>query len=286
MAVLLSQEPYIKELLSRLDLQHIKEETSPAIAGTQHKLTKAMEASSVETKAIMASVPYREAVGALHWLCRATCPGIAHAVSTVAKFMQNPGPKHWKAVKRIYAYLKRTAHIPLTIKANGGLEIEAYTDADWAGDPDTARSTTGFLVFVGNTLVSWRSKMQLPWAQSATEAEYGAALLTSNEVIWWRNIIQQDNFAKPPLKPTTIWTDNEGARQSDHACAFDATKHWRIAFYTLRSRSQDNIVILKRVASAHNLADYLTKPVQPRVFVDLVGRALRADLKRSTSPAA
>jgi hypothetical protein len=59
--------------------------------------------------------------------------------------------------------------------------MEAFSDSDWAGCKDMARSTTGLMIFVGGTLVAWRSKAQRNWAQSATEAEFVAALAASNE---------------------------------------------------------------------------------------------------------
>jgi hypothetical protein len=74
-----------------------------------------------------------------------TRPDITHAVNEVSKFMQNPGQQHWVAVKRIMRYLNGTANKCLIFKNNHidinknnaiNLNVEAYCDADWAGDTD------------------------------------------------------------------------------------------------------------------------------------------------------
>ena len=54
----------------------------------------------------MKNVPYRSAVGALNWAVVGTRPDIAYAVGAASRFLENPGPEHWSAVKRIFRYLK------------------------------------------------------------------------------------------------------------------------------------------------------------------------------------
>ena len=209
----LSQAPYLDALIEKLGaLLRTAAATSPAAAGSKAKLTKCMEPSTDEERRRMEGVPYRADVGALLWMARATRPEISQAVRQVAKYMVNPGFAHCVAVKRIFGYLLRVRDSPFLIKADGTLRMEAFSDSDWAGCKDTARSTTGLMIFVGGTLVAWRSKAQrnCQWAQSATEAEFVAVLAASNECCWWRNILSEmwpDAFE--PDSPTVIWVDNE-----------------------------------------------------------------------------
>lgn len=62
----------------------------------------------------------------------------------------------------------------LHFSANSLLQLHAYSDANWAGDPTDRRSTTGFCFFLGDSLISWQSKKQTVTARSSTEVEYRA----------------------------------------------------------------------------------------------------------------
>ncbi|CAH9085930.1 unnamed protein product [Cuscuta europaea] len=97
----------------------------------------------------------------------------------VAQFMHVPRTTHLLAVKRIYRYLKGTNTHGLWLRAEKNISVvTAYSDADWAGCPDSSRSTTGYAVFLGSNLVSWRSKKQPTVSKSSTEAEYRAIAYT------------------------------------------------------------------------------------------------------------
>jgi len=74
--------------------------------------------------------------------------------------MHQPQEDHIKAAMRIVRYLKGTPGSGIMFQKHGHLNIEAYTDADWAGNPNDRRSTSGYFTFVGGNLVTWRSKKQ------------------------------------------------------------------------------------------------------------------------------
>ena len=88
---------------------------------------------------------YREIVGALMHLTVNTRPEIAFAVNQAAKFCQHPEPAHWNAVKRILAYLAGTVNFGICFRKSKVDTITGYTDADYAGDVQSRRSTTGFV---------------------------------------------------------------------------------------------------------------------------------------------
>ena len=98
---------------------------------------------------------YRNIVGALQYLTF-TKRDIAFFVHQV---MQNPMVSHFTAIKRILQYLKGTMHFGISY-TRGDLRLKAFSDADWAGDPNYRRSTTGLVVFLGNNPISWYSKKQ------------------------------------------------------------------------------------------------------------------------------
>jgi hypothetical protein len=98
-------------------------------------------------------------VGSVLYAAITTRLDIAYAVNLVSRFMKNPGEIHWKACKRILRYLHGTKKTGLVFRANGSKEftIEAYSDADWAGDHNDRKSTTGFVITINGSVVSWLS---------------------------------------------------------------------------------------------------------------------------------
>ena len=83
--------------------------------------------------------PYREAVGSLMWLSTMTRPDISNAVRTVARHSHNPTDRHWKAVLKIMAYLHGTRGMGLTFVRGSGLDLTAYSDADYADKSNDRR---------------------------------------------------------------------------------------------------------------------------------------------------
>ena len=81
---------------------------------------------------------------------------------------------HLAAMKRLLRYVRGTVDHGLVLHRSTSAELVVYTDADWAGCPDTRRSTSGYAVFLGGNLVSWSSKRQPVVSRSSAEAEYRA----------------------------------------------------------------------------------------------------------------
>jgi hypothetical protein len=155
-AYLLDQELYVDELLERLDMQTCRDELYPEATGTKARLLRLPQADplSPADAAYMEDVPYREAVGALWWIARCTRFDVFRAVQQVSQFVDHPTPTHWRAVRRIFGYLKRTKSSPLVLNAQPDSTISGHSDADWAGCTSTGKSQTGFLVRFGGALVS------------------------------------------------------------------------------------------------------------------------------------
>ena len=115
---------------------------------------------------------YRSLVGALQYLT-ITRPDIAYVVNYVSQFLHAPIADHFLAVKLILRYVKGTLHFDLTFRPfTVPNMLVAYLDADWAGCPDTRRSTSGYSIYLGNNLVSWSAKKQPTISRSSRESEY------------------------------------------------------------------------------------------------------------------
>ena len=101
----------------------------------------------------MEKVPYSSAVGSLMYAMMCTRPDIYFVVGMVSRYQSNPGQTHWKAVKRILRYLKGTADYSLCYQGND-LHLMGYTDADWGGDLDERKSTSGYVFLLNNGAIS------------------------------------------------------------------------------------------------------------------------------------
>jgi hypothetical protein len=101
-----------------------------------------------------------------------TRPDVAYVVQQVCLYMHDPHEPHLNAVKRILRYLCDTIDYGLQLHRSSPTSLTAYTDADWAGCPDTRKSTSGYVVFIGDNLVSWSSKRQQTESRSSAKAEY------------------------------------------------------------------------------------------------------------------
>jgi hypothetical protein len=205
----------------------------------------------------MEKVPFRSAVGSLIYLVTGTRPDIAVAVGEVAKFCNNPGKQHWAAVKRIFRYLKGTEDFGLLVNPSNDTLI-GYSDADWAGDLDSRRSTTGYVFTIGGVPVSWKSKRQPTVALSTAEAEYMALSAACQEVIWLRRILK--NFSCAQKDSRIVFEDNQGCiALAKNPVAHDRTKHIDIRYHFIREMMESGEIDIKYKMSEEMLADLLTK---------------------------
>ena len=184
----LSQERYIEKVLERFNMKDAKSVISP-LAG-HHKLNSKQCPTSKKEKEEMRKVPYQSVVGSLMYAMVCTRPDIAYAVGVVSRFMTNPGKAHWEAVKWILRYLKGTSTSCLCF-GSGDPVLQGYTNADYAGDKDRRKSTSGYLMTYAGGAVSWQSRLQKCVSTSTTEAEYIAAVDAGKEVLWMKNFLQE-----------------------------------------------------------------------------------------------
>ncbi|KAM3317911.1 hypothetical protein ACQJBY_035560 [Aegilops geniculata] len=161
----LHQQKYAYELLERAGMLNCKPASTPVD-------TKA-KVSAVEGSPASDAPFYRSIVGALQYLTL-TRPDIQYAVQQVCLHMHAPRDTHWALVKRILRYIRGTTAMGLTLTASPDTSLVAYSDADWAGCPDTRRSTSGYCIYLGPSLISWSSKRQPTVSRSSAEAEYRA----------------------------------------------------------------------------------------------------------------
>src|SRR5215471_4504867 len=125
----LGQQSYIDEIVERMGLSKAR----PAITPMEPGIDLTPGASSVSPKLLSSceKTKYREAIGSLMYCATVTRPDISYAVSTLSRYMEEPHATHWKAVQRVFTYLKGTRDLCLTLGGTNASLI-GYSDADWA----------------------------------------------------------------------------------------------------------------------------------------------------------
>ena len=209
----------------------------------------------------MPSVPYLSAVGSLMYLAIGTRPDIAYAVGALSRFNSNPGRVHWQQCQRVFRYLQGTRDLMLQYGGTSNVNLDVYSDADYAGDLDSARSTSGYAVFIGSSLVSWASRRQPVVAKSTTEAEYIAANEAGSEGVWFRSFLEELGY--PQTSATTLYIDNQstikvGKNPEHHS----RMKHINTKYHWLREQVEDSVFCLDYIPTDRMPADILTKPLE------------------------
>jgi hypothetical protein len=253
--ITMSQGKYIEEVLKRFKMEECKPIGTPL--DVKGSLLKLSDEEFKEVEEEMKAIPYKAAVGSLMYAMVATRADLAFPVSMVSQFMAKAGPQHWMAVKRILRYLKGTIDYKLCL---GGKDIElrGYCDADWAGDVNERRSTTGYVFFVGDGAISWNCKRQPTIAVSTTEAEYMATSHCLKEALWLRQLLEDVGFVQRGA--TRIMCDNQGcialAKDPKH---HSRTKHIDVQHHFIREKLENREVSLLYCPTEDMVADVLTK---------------------------
>ena len=220
---------------------------------------------------------YRQLVGSLIYLT-VTRPDISYAIHVVSQFMAAPRSPHYVAVLRILRYLKGTIFDGLHFSSHSSLTLQAYSDADWVGDPTDRRSTTGYCFLLGDYLISWRSKKQTVVARFSTEAEYRELVATTTELIWLRWLLQ--DLGVDCSTATKLHCDNRSAIQIAHNDVFhERTKHIEIDCHFIRHHLLQGTLTLQSISFQDQLADIFTKPLPLGTFRGLASKLKMVSLK-------
>ncbi|KAH6584445.1 hypothetical protein BASA61_007448 [Batrachochytrium salamandrivorans] len=202
--------------------------------------------------------PYYETVGSLIYAMIATRPDISAAISQVSKYLYYPTDTHWSAVNRILRSIKYFLNHPLTF-SNNVIYLTGYYNVDWGGDLYSRRNTSGYVFFLGNSCISWRSSKQTVVALSTAEAEYVAATTATQELLFLKTFLTEIGY--PINKTTTLYSDSQSAIsntkniQLRHA----SNKHMDIKLHFLKDQVKLGNVNLKYINTLDQVADILIK---------------------------
>ncbi|KAL0399761.1 UNVERIFIED_CONTAM: Retrovirus-related Pol polyprotein from transposon RE1 [Sesamum radiatum] len=159
----ITQHKFIRDIIADTGLQYARVASSPLPPGIKLSAHNSPPLSDAE--------PYRRLVGRLLYLSF-TRPDISFGAQQLSQFVHAPCAVHLDAAMHLVRYLKGCPERGLFFPASNSLSLTAYCDADWASCTDSRRSLTGYCIFLGEALISWKTKKQTTVARSTAEAEY------------------------------------------------------------------------------------------------------------------
>ncbi|KAL0279471.1 UNVERIFIED_CONTAM: hypothetical protein PYX00_001019 [Menopon gallinae] len=255
----LTQRNYIEELIKKFGMENAKEIGTPMELNV--KVSKEMSPKDENEREEMKHKPYRELIGCLVYLSKATRPDIAFAAMTLGRYCNDPGKEHWTLAKRVLRYLKATPELGIKYSRNVK-QLEAFTDSDWAGNVDDRRSCSGNVLMLAGGPISWMSKLQSSVSLSTMEAEYVAIREVTKEVVYVSRLINHMLFRHYVKEPISVYCDNQSAIElSKNPVFHKRSKHIDIAYHYARELVEKGKIELKYLRTDEMIADVFTKPL-------------------------
>ncbi|CAI7770253.1 unnamed protein product [Closterium sp. NIES-53] len=200
--ITLTQSHMVHQVILRFGFQFSSPQPSPLSTG--HSLSAPPSDESIEP-----SGPYPELVGCLMYLMTCTRPDLAYPLSLLARYVA-PGrhrKMHWDVAKRVLRYLCSTSGMGLVLGGQGSVVLIGHSDASWADDQATQRSSQGYTFSLGSGSVSWRSTHSSSVLSSRCEAEIYAGAMGAQELRWLTYLLT--DLGERPRSPPFLYVDNK-----------------------------------------------------------------------------
>jgi len=256
--IFISQAKYAKDLVKRFGLDGKSHAHTPM--STSVKICVDLTGKQADPTL------YISIIGNLLYLT-ASRLDIAFSAGVCARFQAHPKESHLTAVKRIIRYVNATVHYGIYFSRETNLVLARYSDADWAGNADDRKSTSGRCFYVGTNLVAWMSRKQASISLSTAEAKYIAAGSCCTQLLWMKKLLCDYGFNQDTM---VIHCDNTSAINiSKNLVQHSRTKHIDIQHHFIRDLVESKEVALIFIPTENQLADILTKPLDGSRFESL-----------------
>jgi transposase InsO family protein len=260
----INQSSFLEQILSEAQMSDCRPVSTPMVPNIS--LTKASAPLTQSEVQQFAHMPYARVVGELNFAMRVSRPDIAYAVSTLSKFLSNPGIEHYHQLHHLLRYIRGTTHHSLSF----GLSdqgLVGYSDSDFASDKDDSRSIGGYVYYLFGTPISWRSQKQSVVATSSTEAEYIALSNAAREQIHLTQLLHDFGLDSSLILPTVLYGDNNGSRALTKNPQFhDRAKHIRVRYHFIRDLVNDGTIKIPYISTHDMVADIFTKSLPRKLF--------------------
>lgn len=264
--IIVKQESYANKVLKKFNMLEANATKTPIVSNDD-----SMEIQEKQREKI--NFPYREAVGSLLYLSSKTRPDISYAVSFESRSLNEPKTQDIANVKRTMRYLKGDPSNGLIYRSDScAKKLEAYSDADYAGDLKTRRSTTGFIIFYCGAPIAWCSRRQPIVALSSTEAEFIAAADCVKELLYLRTLLMEltgDNI------DCIVKIDNLSAiNLIKNGVVNKRSKHIDVRYYFIHEKFTEGLIKIEHCETNVQLADIFTKPLSKEKFENLKNKIM------------
>ena len=268
--LILSQQKYSKEILERFGMSNVKAMKTPM--DSHVKLSLADCPKVVDP---LLQKEYRSKIGSLQYLSLWTRPDLSYSVAILSRFLHCPGIKQLQAANRVLQYLCGTIDKGITYVSDSTLlspiypdlnRLVAFSDADFAGCLDTAKSMTGFVVLMNNSLIAWKAGRQASVMLSTSAAETQALMKATIIVTHLRCMLHDMKCQQ--VNPTVTYVDNKTAMYVSEGkqVMSETAKHCTVQCKYVAQQVSLGVIFLQYIQTGEQRADIFTKALSGPIF--------------------
>ena len=268
-SVTITQPVLLQSFTDEFELDHDKQHETPAVAG--EILRKGEEKDFVSQEKMK---KFRSGTGKLLHLTKWSRPDIKNAVRELTRFMMRTLGAHEVALKRAMEYCVGTSEKGWLLKPtrvwdgrdkSHKFKVHGYSDSDYAKDPETRRSVSGFATFLEDAPVTANSNMQNCVTLSVTEAELVAAIMCVQDMLYVKKVLE--SMGLQVELPMILHVDNKGAKDLVNNWSVGGrTRHMDVRNHFLRELKEAGIVRVQWISTHDNCTDMFTKNLPGPLF--------------------